>query len=250
MDAEVPPQVARLLPRAPAAEVGRRPDADRLREHLLLHQADREAGDSWEDLPAEIKDTWDKLGIPEAEKKYLAGVGAQYESEVVYHKLQEHLDAAGRDLPRHGLGPARARGARQAVLRDDHPAERQQVRGAQLGGLVGRLVHLRAAGREDRDAAPGLLPHQRGEHGPVRAHADHRRRGRVRALRRGLHGADLLERLAALARSSRSSSRRTRAAATRRSRTGRTTSTTSSRSAPSPTRARRWSGSTGTSARS
>src|SRR5215212_727754 len=38
---------------------------------------------SWEDLPAEIKDTWDKLGIPEAEKKYLAGVGAQYESEVV-----------------------------------------------------------------------------------------------------------------------------------------------------------------------
>ena len=42
---------------------------------------------SWEELPAEIKDTWDKLGIPEAEKKYLAGVGAQYESEVVYHKL-------------------------------------------------------------------------------------------------------------------------------------------------------------------
>jgi Fe-S cluster assembly protein SufB len=45
---------------------------------------------SWEDLPAEIKDTWDKLGIPEAEKKYLAGVGAQYESEVVYHKLRRH----------------------------------------------------------------------------------------------------------------------------------------------------------------
>jgi len=40
---------------------------------------------SWEDLPADIKDTWDKLGIPEAEKKYLAGVGAHYESEVVYH---------------------------------------------------------------------------------------------------------------------------------------------------------------------
>ena len=153
---------------------------------------------SWEDLPSEIKDTWDKLGIPEAEKKYLAGVGAQYESEVVYHKLQEDLDGQGRDLPGHGLRPARARGARQAVLRHDHPAERQQVRGAQLGGLVGRLVHLRAAGREDRDAAPGLLPHQRGEHGPVRAHADHRRRGRLRALRRGLHGADLLDRLAAL----------------------------------------------------
>ena len=66
--------------------------------------------------------------------------------------------------------------------------------------LVGRLVHLRAEGREDRAAAPGLLPHQRGEHGPVRAHADHRRRGRVRALRRGLHRADLLDRLAAFGR--------------------------------------------------
>ena len=51
--------------------------------------------DSWEDLPADIKDTWDKLGIPEAEKKYLAGVGAQYESEVVYHKLQEQLTEQG-----------------------------------------------------------------------------------------------------------------------------------------------------------
>src|SRR5213595_3962368 len=51
--------------------------------------------DAWEDLPSDIKDTWDKLGIPEAEKKYLAGVGAQYESEVVYHKLQESLTAQG-----------------------------------------------------------------------------------------------------------------------------------------------------------
>src|SRR5215472_10200223 len=51
--------------------------------------------DSWEDLPPDIKDTWDKLGIPEAEKKYLAGVGAQYESEVVYHKLQADLESKG-----------------------------------------------------------------------------------------------------------------------------------------------------------
>jgi len=51
--------------------------------------------ESWEDLPADIRDTWDKLGIPEAEKKYLAGVGAQYESEVVYHHLQEKLTQQG-----------------------------------------------------------------------------------------------------------------------------------------------------------
>ena len=50
---------------------------------------------SWEDLPPDIKNTWDRLGIPEAEKNYLAGVGAQYESEVVYHKLKEDLEAQG-----------------------------------------------------------------------------------------------------------------------------------------------------------
>src|SRR5919198_1159997 len=50
---------------------------------------------SWDELRPDIKDTWDKLGIPEAEKKYLAGVGAQYESEVVYHKLQEDLEKQG-----------------------------------------------------------------------------------------------------------------------------------------------------------
>jgi Fe-S cluster assembly protein SufB len=50
---------------------------------------------SWEDLPPDIKNTWDRLGIPEAERKFLAGVGAQYESEVVYHKLKEDLEAQG-----------------------------------------------------------------------------------------------------------------------------------------------------------
>jgi Fe-S cluster assembly protein SufB len=50
---------------------------------------------SWEDLPPDIKQTWDRLGIPEAERKFLAGVGAQYESEVVYHKLKEELEEQG-----------------------------------------------------------------------------------------------------------------------------------------------------------
>jgi Fe-S cluster assembly protein SufB len=50
---------------------------------------------SWEELPPDIKNTWDRLGIPEAERKFLAGVGAQYESEVVYHKLQEQLESQG-----------------------------------------------------------------------------------------------------------------------------------------------------------
>src|SRR6266704_1302068 len=50
---------------------------------------------SWEDLPEDIRGTWDKLGIPEAEKKYLGGVSAQYESEGVYHKIKKELDDMG-----------------------------------------------------------------------------------------------------------------------------------------------------------
>lgn len=50
---------------------------------------------SWEDVPDTIKTTFDKLGIPEAEQKYLAGVGAQYDSEMVYHNVQEALEKQG-----------------------------------------------------------------------------------------------------------------------------------------------------------
>ncbi len=50
-----------------------------------------EMKDKWEDVPDEIKDTFDKLGIPKAEHEYLAGVGAQYDSEVVYHSIKDSL---------------------------------------------------------------------------------------------------------------------------------------------------------------
>jgi Fe-S cluster assembly protein SufB len=50
---------------------------------------------AWDQLPDSVKDTYEKLGIPEAERKYLAGVTAQYESEVVYHRNREDLEAQG-----------------------------------------------------------------------------------------------------------------------------------------------------------
>ncbi len=50
---------------------------------------------NWEDVPDTIKKTFDRLGIPEAERKFLAGVGAQYKSEMVYHSIQEHLSKQG-----------------------------------------------------------------------------------------------------------------------------------------------------------
>ncbi|HEY7023834.1 MAG TPA: Fe-S cluster assembly protein SufB [Candidatus Limnocylindrales bacterium] len=50
---------------------------------------------SWEDVPDQIKQTFERLGIPEAERKFLAGVGAQYDSEVVYHSVKEELSKLG-----------------------------------------------------------------------------------------------------------------------------------------------------------
>ena len=164
--------------------------------------------------------------FPRPRRSILAGVKAQFESEVVYGSLKEDLgkkgviftdtDTAVRehpDLVREYFG---------TII----PPDGQQVRGAELGRVVGRLVHLRAEGREDRVPAAGLFPHQRREHGPVRADADHRRRRRRGALRRRLHGPDVHAPRACTRPWSRSSSSAAPAAATRRFRTGPTTSTT------------------------
>ena len=107
--------------------------------YYYMKAADRQ-GKTWDDVPADIKNTFEKLGIPEAERKFLAGVGAQYESEVVYHSLREDLqkkgviftdtDSALRDHPdlfREYYGSV-------------HSDPRQQVRRLELGGLVRRLV--------------------------------------------------------------------------------------------------------------
>ncbi len=62
--------------------------------HYYLKPSDRPRR-SWEEVPAEIKKTFDRLGIPQAERAYLAGVGAQFESEMVYHNMQEALTKKG-----------------------------------------------------------------------------------------------------------------------------------------------------------
>jgi Fe-S cluster assembly protein SufB len=54
-----------------------------------------EQGRTWDDVPNDIKETFERLGIPEAERTVLAGVGAQYESEVVYHSLKKEWEDAG-----------------------------------------------------------------------------------------------------------------------------------------------------------
>ncbi len=59
-----------------------------------LKPTDQE-GRTWEEVPENIKKTFDRLGIPEAERKFLGGVGAMYDSEVVYHKLKKELEEQG-----------------------------------------------------------------------------------------------------------------------------------------------------------
>jgi Fe-S cluster assembly protein SufB len=62
--------------------------------HYFVRPGEKPAGD-WEAVPESIRRTFEKLGIPEAERKFLAGVGAQYESEVVYHSLREEWEKLG-----------------------------------------------------------------------------------------------------------------------------------------------------------
>ena len=149
----------------------------------------------WDMLPDNVKATYEKLGIPEAERKFLAGVTAQYESEVVYHKNRDELaeqgvlftdmDTAVREWP----------DLVKPYFGSIIPPNDNKFAALNSAVWSGGLVHLRTAQHPRRDAAPGLLPDQRREHGPVRAHADHCRRGFLGALRRGLLGADLHRRL-------------------------------------------------------
>src|SRR3989344_5502856 len=62
--------------------------------HYYVKPSDK-SETNWDDVPSYIKDTFNKLGIPEAEQKFLGGVGAQYESELVYHKIRKDLEDKG-----------------------------------------------------------------------------------------------------------------------------------------------------------
>ena len=201
MDARVPAEVARPLPEPPAADLGLA-DArrGRLRRHPLLRARVREVVDDVGRRAgghqADVRPPRHPRGRAQVPLRRRRPVRVRGRLPPGARGPRE----AGRRVHGHGLGAARARGPRARVLRDDHPAERQQARRAQQHGVVGRLVRLRAAGRARGDAAAGLLPDQHREHGPVRADADHRRRGLVRALRRGLHRPGVDDRLAALRR--------------------------------------------------
>src|SRR5579863_1607980 len=70
------------------------PDLDFEDIYYYIKPTDKQVN-AWDELPDSVKNTYEKLGIPEAERKYLAGVTAQYESEVVYHRNRADLAAKG-----------------------------------------------------------------------------------------------------------------------------------------------------------
>ncbi len=74
------------------------PDLNRLNFddiYFYIRPQDKKGTNSWDDVPEEVRETYRRLGIPEAEQKALAGVGAQYESEMVYHSLKEEWEKKG-----------------------------------------------------------------------------------------------------------------------------------------------------------
>ncbi len=113
--------------------------------HYFVRASER-AERSWDDVPEDVKKTFDRLG----HSRGRAQVPVRRRRPVrVRGRLppgQRRAREAGRDLHRHGLRAARARGARARVLRHDHPAQRQQARRAEPRRVVGRLVRLRPPG--------------------------------------------------------------------------------------------------------
>jgi hypothetical protein len=147
---------------------------------------------SLEDVDPKLLATYEKLGVPLHERARLAGVAvdAVFDSVSVATTFKDRLAKAGVIFC-----PVLGRAARppcphRALHRQRRSLYRQFLRHAEFRGVHRRLVRLRAEGRALADGVVHLLPHQRGQDRPVRAHVDHRRRRQLRELSRGLHGAD------------------------------------------------------------
>ena len=163
----------------------------------------RKALASLDEVDPEILETYEKLGIPLREQEIAGRRRARRERRararrgrcgVRFGFGRDHLPGGAeegrRDLHADLGGAARASRSGEEVSRHRGADLGQFLRHAQLGGVLRRLVRLRAAGRALPDGAVDLFPHQREKHRPVRAHADHRRQGLLRELSRRLHRAD------------------------------------------------------------
>ena len=152
---------------------------------------------SLDEVDPELLRTYDKLGIPLREREALLGipgsrvaVDAVFDSVSVATTFKAELAKSGVIFCPISEAAAIASRTRAPVPGHGGSGDGQFLRHAELGGLLGRLVRLHPAGRALPDGIVDVLPHQRAQHRPVRAHADHRRQGLLRQLSRRLHGAD------------------------------------------------------------
>ena len=155
-------------------------------------RAPANAPKSLDEVDPKLLATYAKLGIPLHERARLAGVAvdAVFDSVSVATTFKDKLGKAGvifcsfsdavRDHPQ----------LIERYLGSVVPHGRQFLRGAELGGVLGRFLRLRAAGRALPDGAVDLLPHQCRQDRSIRTHLDHRRRRRIGELLGRLHGAD------------------------------------------------------------
>ncbi|MEZ5257179.1 MAG: hypothetical protein R2705_09910 [Ilumatobacteraceae bacterium] len=213
-----------MFDRKPMAVVANMPDIDFDSIYYYIKPTSGGVVDEWDALPEQMKATYEKLGIPEAERKYLAGVTAQYESEVVYHN-RDDLGSRGSVL--HFMDTALLEVPELVKQYFGTVIPPGDNKFAALNTSVwsgGSFIYV-PPGVEGRDATAGVLPDQLRERRAVRADADHRRRGlrftTSRDVQRRCTPATRSTR-----RSSRSSSSRVLASPTPRSRTGHPTSTT------------------------
>ena len=114
-------------------------------------------GTDWKDVPENIRKTFDKLGIPEAERKFLGGVGAQYESEVVYHSLREDLEKKGVVFLDTDSALKQYPDIMKRYFGTISPTQRQQIRRAQQCSMEWWKLRLHSARSKGRGPASSLF---------------------------------------------------------------------------------------------
>ena len=147
-------QALRRFSRKPMSSwfAAKMPDLDFQDIYYYIKPTDKQV-DAWDELPDSVKNTYEKLGIPEAERKYLAGVTAQYESEVVYHRNREDLERLGVLFTDMDTAVREHPEIVRRYFGKIIPPNDNKFAALELGGLVRRLVHLRAA-RASRSTCP------------------------------------------------------------------------------------------------
>ncbi|MCY1514217.1 hypothetical protein D9M68_487480 [compost metagenome] len=198
MDARVAPWRLSPLADTRGADLGpRQLSEDRLQRHLLLRSAE---GPHRSDVARrgrprnsqglrEARHSAEGTGNPRRRAEVEDRRRCRVRQRLGRHHLQGRAEEGRRDLHVDLRGDPRTSRAGAEVSRLRRSDDRQLLCDAELRGLHRRFLRLRAEGRSLPDGTFHLFPHQREEHRPVRAYADHRRGGRLRVLSRRLHGA-------------------------------------------------------------